>query len=41
LEFFAESFSFAQDLLGRALIVPETGLADGGVQFGQAAFLDG
>jgi hypothetical protein len=32
LELFAQAFRLAQDLLRDALIVPETGLADGGIQ---------
>ena len=31
-ELFAQTLSLAQDLLGRALVVPEAWLADGGVQ---------
>ncbi len=40
-ELFAESFRLAQDALSRALIVPESGLADARVELRQAALLGG
>jgi hypothetical protein len=34
LEFLAKTLGFAQDFLRDSLVVPETGLANGSVQFG-------